>query len=225
MIRDRLVVGIRNNSLSEQLQMDADLMLEKAKKAIRQKEAVHGQQSVLNNDTTVSPIDAIKSGSSLGQSQPTAKQFKPPRRHRQPQQNTKHCTRCGKSLHSRDKCPAQESLCRKCHRKGHYSNQCMSKTVAPLTAQTNPENTAYLDAMGESQQDTWSVQIHIGLQEATFIIDTSAKVTAISEKLYKSLGSPTSQKPSKVLKGPGQHPLKVVGQFQEMLHHGQNSSL
>lgn len=101
----------------------------------------------------------------------------------------------------------------------------MSKTVAPLTAQTNPENTAYLDAMGESQQDTWSVQIHIGLQEATFKIDTGAKVTAISEKLYKSLGSPTSQKPSKVLKGPGQHPLKVVGQFQEMLHHGQNSSL
>ena len=64
MIRDRLVVGIRNNSLSEQLQMDADLMLEKAKKAIRQKEAVHGQQSVLNNDTTASPIDTVKSGSS-----------------------------------------------------------------------------------------------------------------------------------------------------------------
>ena len=34
MIRDRLVVGIRNNSLSEQLQMDAELTLEKAKKAV-----------------------------------------------------------------------------------------------------------------------------------------------------------------------------------------------
>ena len=42
MIRDCLIVGIRNNVLSEQLQMDADLMLEKAKKAIRQKKAVHG---------------------------------------------------------------------------------------------------------------------------------------------------------------------------------------
>ena len=224
-IRDRLVVGIKNNSLSEQLQMDADLTLEKAKKAIRQKEAVHGQQSVLNNDTTASPIDAVKSGSSQGRSQPTAKQFRSPRRHSQPQQSTKHCTRCGKSPHSRDKCPAQESLCSKCHRKGHYSNQCMSKTVAPLTAQTNSENTAYLDTMGDSQQDTWSVKIHIGLQEATFKIDTGAEVTAISEKLYKSLRSPTLQKPCKILKGPGQHPLQVVGQFQEMLHHGQNSSL
>ena len=67
----------------------------------------------------------------------------------------------------------------------------MSKTVAPLTAQTNPENTAYLDAMGDSQQDTWSVQIHIGSQEATFKIDTGTEVTAISEKLYKRLRSST----------------------------------
>ena len=63
------------------------------------------------------------------------------------------------------------------------------------------------------------MQIHIGLQEATFKIDTGADVTAISEKLYKSLRSPTLQKLCKFLKGPGQHPLQVLGQFQEMLHH------
>ena len=79
--------------------------------------------------------------------------------------------------------------------------------------------------MGDSQQDTWSVQIHISLHEATFKIDTGAEVMAISEKLYKRLRSSTLQKPSKILKGPGQHPLQVVGQFQEVLHHGQNSSL
>ena len=36
MIRDRLVVGIRDSSLSEKLQLDPALTLEKAKKAIRQ---------------------------------------------------------------------------------------------------------------------------------------------------------------------------------------------
>ena len=36
MIRDRLIVGIRDKSLSERLQMDAALTLEKAKTAIRQ---------------------------------------------------------------------------------------------------------------------------------------------------------------------------------------------
>lgn len=40
MIRDRLVVGIRDTALSQRLQVDPDLTLEKAKRQIRQKEAV-----------------------------------------------------------------------------------------------------------------------------------------------------------------------------------------
>ena len=229
MIRDRLVVGIRNSLLSEQLQMDAELTLEKAKKLIRQKEAIHGQQSILHrSESTASPIDAVKSGNSRDRMSQIATRLsrppRPPRRSRQPPQSAKHCTRCGKSPHSGDKCPARESLCRKCHRKGHYSSQCLSKSIAPLTVQTIPENTAYLDAIGDSQQHTWTVKIHIGSQEAIFKIDTGAEVTAISEKLYKNSRFPVLQKPTKLLKGPGQYPLQVVGQFHETLHHGQNSS-
>ena len=48
MIRDRLIVGICNRHLSERLQLDSELTLEKAKKAIRQHKAVHGQQDSLN---------------------------------------------------------------------------------------------------------------------------------------------------------------------------------
>ena len=47
MIRDRLVVGIQDDALSEKLQMDPKLTLESAKKAIRQREAVHEQQQKL----------------------------------------------------------------------------------------------------------------------------------------------------------------------------------
>ena len=49
------------------------------------------------------------------------------------------------------------------------------------------------------------------------------KLVPMWQQLYKSLRSPTLLKPCKILKGPGQHPLQV--KFQEMLHHGQNSSL
>ena len=41
MIRDRIVVGIQDSALSERLQMDPDLTLEKAKKLVCQREAVH----------------------------------------------------------------------------------------------------------------------------------------------------------------------------------------
>ena len=44
MIRDRLVVGIKDSALSETLQTDAKLTLETAKTKIRQHEAVHEQQ-------------------------------------------------------------------------------------------------------------------------------------------------------------------------------------
>ena len=51
MIRDWLVVGIRDSSLSEKLQLDPALTLEKAKKAIRQSETVHKQQKMLKRNS------------------------------------------------------------------------------------------------------------------------------------------------------------------------------
>ena len=52
MLRDWLVVGIRAVALSEHLQMDPDLMLEKAKKTVRQKEAVKEQHLQLQGEGT-----------------------------------------------------------------------------------------------------------------------------------------------------------------------------
>ena len=61
MIRDRLVVGIRDMALSEKLQLDAELTLEKAKKAIRQREAVHEHQDVLVGDRNPpTAVDAMQ---------------------------------------------------------------------------------------------------------------------------------------------------------------------
>ena len=49
MIRDRLVVGIKDSGLSERLQMDPKLTVEKAMKMIQQKEAVHEQRIALDS--------------------------------------------------------------------------------------------------------------------------------------------------------------------------------
>ena len=50
MIRDRIVVGIQNNSLSERIQMDSGLTLEKAKRMVRQREAIHEHQEILKKN-------------------------------------------------------------------------------------------------------------------------------------------------------------------------------
>ena len=50
MLRDRLVVGIRDMALSERLQMDSKLTLGKAMKLVRQQEAVHQHNSQLQGN-------------------------------------------------------------------------------------------------------------------------------------------------------------------------------
>ncbi|HSF90705.1 MAG TPA: hypothetical protein VLA51_00725, partial [Paracoccaceae bacterium] len=55
LIRDRIVVGIQDAKLSERLQLDRELTLDKAVSMVRQAEQVHQQQSLLR---TTSPNSA-----------------------------------------------------------------------------------------------------------------------------------------------------------------------
>ena len=59
LICDRIVVGIQDISLSEKLQMDADLTLKTAKRLVRQREAVQGQQAILNKHDGGIPIESL----------------------------------------------------------------------------------------------------------------------------------------------------------------------
>ena len=63
MIRDRLMVGIRDAALSQRLQMDSELTctLEKAKKAIRQKVAVREQSELLCGSKATKDVDQVQS--------------------------------------------------------------------------------------------------------------------------------------------------------------------
>ena len=60
-LRDKLVVGMRDIALAEQLQMDPELTLEKVKKKMRQKQAVKEQNLQLQGQRGVDPgpVDAI----------------------------------------------------------------------------------------------------------------------------------------------------------------------
>ena len=95
MIRDRIVVGIRDTALSERLQLDPELTLEKAMKMVRQREAVKEQQQILKGVVNPSEtnVDRVwkKTG---GQNSSRAK-----------------CYRCGRGPHRNENCPAWEATC------------------------------------------------------------------------------------------------------------------
>ena len=125
MIRDRLVVGISDSALSEKLQMDSALTLDKAKRLIRQQEAVHKQQDVLKKPgedtgtTSEHNVNHVKYRTSGAQTDNGHKS------RTQMNKNVNYqskCTRCGKAKHPRDKCPAREAKCYKCQKLGHFGS-------------------------------------------------------------------------------------------------------
>ena len=64
MIRDRIVVGIRDSQLSEKMQMEPDLTLEKAVSLARQSELVKTQQptvrGVVQQETAIEAVKGAK---------------------------------------------------------------------------------------------------------------------------------------------------------------------
>ena len=226
MIRDRLVVGIRDIALAEKLQLDAELTLEKAKKAIRQRKAINEHQDVLIGDRKASTqitVDAIQQ----------AKKSRKPVRAKKPERGSstsapapKQCTHCGKEYHKRDKWPARDATCHKCQHKGHYSSQCFTKSVvATVTSQERDSNNfLFLDTIGTDTPSTWMVSLKIRGKEIAFKVDTGAAVTATSKECHELLEKPELHKPTKCLQGPDNQSLNVVGQSEENISHNCKSS-
>ncbi|UYV84530.1 K02A2.6-like, partial [Cordylochernes scorpioides] len=60
LIRDRIAVGVRDKALSERMQLDSELTLEKAVKMVRQQEAVRQQQVDLQRPSTSQKVNQAK---------------------------------------------------------------------------------------------------------------------------------------------------------------------
>ena len=220
MIRDRLVVGTRDNALSATLQTDTVLTLETAKLKIRQSEAVQEQQRELKGAESGRPgnVDNVHSRRRPNYSDKrveSSRQRETSSGTAREKQRDKQCSRCGKGQHPRDKCPAREATCHNCQRKGHNSSQCHSKSVTPLTSESQGNlDTTFLDTASTEQKLAWFADIQLSDQETLkFKLDTGAEVTAISHLSYQSLSHPPPLgAPDKVLYGPSRQPLQVRGQ-------------
>ena len=216
MISDRLVVGIRDRRLSKRLQLDSELTLEKAKKAIRQSGAVQGQQHELKGATgeSSSSFDKVQTGHKKSH-KPHVR--RPPsetgKKARQLNNSGNLCTRCGKGPHPRDKCPAKDAICHRCQRKGHFMSCCLTKSVSEVSNESYLD-TAFLDTVTDKSSVSWQAQIELNGKLTPFKLDTGAKVTAISPDTYHSLHNVELSKPEKILSGPSKKPLRVIGQFQ-----------
>ena len=211
LIRDRIVVGLRDSTLSEKLQLDPNLTLEAAITAARQREP--------------SNIDVIVTK----KPQTTRSKSTRERANKQPQKsypasNPQVCGRCGKSHLDKQQCPAKEAICRKCHKRGHFQSVCRTKSLKSVSTE-DPVEDFFVGMIDEpaplvvptvsSGSDPWMVDVLLNDHLIEFQIDTGADVSVISEDQYQELQVPELKPSDKSLVGPGQDKLQVCGQFTE----------
>ena len=236
MIRDRLVVGILDKKTSQHLQMDPLLTVEKAKK-----EAVLEQGRELNEkkhsesmeelEKTIAELQASmdelkrKSDTDGQRGRRRGLQFK---RLGGTPRSTTGCTRCGYDQHqSGERCPAAEATRHRCNKKGHFSWMCFSRRI-PAPVDVNVVDSAcpemYLDAVNDNNATSWMVTLMAGNKPVEFKVDTRAAVTAITEATYDALKRPKLSPTSKILCGPVQQSLTVLGQFRECIAYQDRSA-
>ena len=215
LIRDRLVVGIRDSELSERLQLESDsLTLDKATKLIRQREVVRVQQEIMHKSQTKdsTSLDAVRQSTTVRRKLPATPQAPP-----KPRPPLGICRRCGSGTHPRHLCPAMEATCFKCNRRGHYSSQCLSTTVATISVappQPQEEDIKFLDTIEGAQENIWEIKVLVEDKLIIFKVDTGAEVTVISEQAWKSLQSDKPlQNPNTFLCGPDRTRLTVLGKI------------
>ena len=223
LLRDRIVVGIRDKKLSDHLQVDPDLTLEKAKRLVRQREAVKEQREEMESPGS---LLEVRCQQGLGRSN-----LKPRGGARVSQGGAK-CSRCGRGRHQAGaKCPASNAECHKCHKRGHFKAQCFSGVaeVDQLTQQTEEftmesMESAYLDTVMGDPKTPWMTTVELENTKIDFKLDTGAGVTAINKQTYRRLRKVALSATSRHLYGPARQRLEVLGYFRGHMKGEQHSA-
>ncbi|UYV82532.1 hypothetical protein LAZ67_21002703, partial [Cordylochernes scorpioides] len=119
LIRDRIVVGVRDKALSERMQLDSELTLEKAVKLVRQ------QQVDLQRPSTSQKVNQVKFNS---KKQSPKQQQQPSRKKEKSAKTRSRCPKCGGFTHKEGQaCRAEGQICNLCSKTGHFANCCPDK--------------------------------------------------------------------------------------------------
>ena len=177
LIRDRIVVGIRNAALSQKLMQDDTLTLDKAVKQAKSLELVKEHHDILKGDGEEGKIKCIgdtrkkRPWKEKGKLSEERKDQKNPSR-----PPVKRCHRCRKSPRKK---------------RGHFASVCKSKVIHSVEEELQDinsdesEDCYFLGAVhGDESQTKWTANLTLGKAMVRFKIDTGADVTVIPEPVY-----------------------------------------
>ena len=239
LVRDRIVIGILDKKLSEQLQLDDKLTLQKCIERVMQSAMIKEQQTTLKK---VIEIDNLNKPTHSGSKNFNSKKFSHSKNFQKKFNNNKPehfdlpCKKCNNKMHFvQGKCPAEKSKCRNCHNIGHWAIypfdlckkfsknknqgknlhfQKQANSLLKVDKTENQHNSLFIGLLdGSKSVPPWQVTISVNYQnKVNFTIDSGSCVNAIPYSLYhKSMG--ILNKASECITGPSKEKLNIVGKI------------
>ncbi|UYV64010.1 K02A2.6-like [Cordylochernes scorpioides] len=234
LIRDRIVVGVRDKALSERMQLDSELTLEKAVKMVRQQEAVRQQQVDLQRPSTSQKVIQVKFNS---KKQLPKQQQQPSRKKEKSAKTRSRCPKCGGFTHREGQaCRAEGQKCNLCSKTGHFANCCpdkQAKTAEVKAVSELDEEIGFLlevsavedssnldDDEGECRR-RWTAEIQVNGKKVKFKLDSQADVTCVPLCLFKKIMGQQRLVESDInLRAAEFSELQTVGMFISTLRNG-----
>ncbi|XP_026020736.1 uncharacterized protein K02A2.6-like [Astatotilapia calliptera] len=197
-IRDRIVIGLIDKDVSQKLQLEADLTLDKAIQLARQSEQVK-QQSADRVESTVNEVKQ-RHYNSMRRSYYQPHQV----REQQHGESKPKCQRCNRVHDKRENCPARNKRCRKCNKLGHFEVVCKTKMLKEVRAEAvedSDEDSFFIGELflgaviepkttviEESGSDAdWDIELLVNGSPVDFKIDTGADTTVMTETTLNKL--------------------------------------
>ena len=223
LLRDKIVVGILDNELSEKLQLDDQLTLEKALSQVRSKELIAKQSALLREQPIAAQADYVKSRNRQASN---ANRQKSNASRRTSNDKSKTCSRCGKPSHPVKECPAKDAKCGKCRKVGHWQKFCRTrmtslKEIHEDSSEDEEHFMGELATLGELSDD-YTIELSLNNRHVTFKIDSGADVSAIPPRVAGNVQK--LSKPDRMLCSAGGQQLAVLGMFKAELTHDNGDS-
>ena len=203
MIRDRIVVGIRDDSTRRKLLQIRDLTLLKAidickasEAAGKQMKAIAGADQVQSLRSSKQPeaCDRFHEKSRVRRSRDDSREQG---RTKSPARRCKYCDR--KHELRKEACPAYGKVCRRCSRKNHFESVCQSKATGNKSVRHDVyeiDTDEQLLTLGDEDVDRWYTRLKIGDKTVRFLLDCGATVNLLPVSLVRSLGRLNDMRPA-----------------------------
>ena len=241
MLRDRLVMGLRDQATQRALLTTKDLTFTTAVELAFAREAAArdakeiGSHSGGNNAQTVHSVNSKNKSKSF--KKPSPNSGSPAPFVKKPDSNQSHpkskvsksskpnqpCSGCG-NRHWRRDCPFKDAECHKCQKKGHIAKACFTKAnpISVVSEQqdpnmqvrSTPSEYLYYHVSETNSISPYMVNVTVNGVEVPFELDTGATRTVISKHTFERTFTnlPPLQPSDAILRKYGNVPIPVCGE-------------